>query len=1254
MTAMLVSCATYSPKYAEGEGLPLPETSTTGATTTPAYRMFLIGDAGLSPADGPNPVLRRFKDRLGKNEAPALAVFLGDNIYPSGLPDPKDDPQHYAEAKYHLDAQLGTVSDFNGRTVFIPGNHDWYSEGVKGLKRQEKYVEDVLDEKDVFLPENGCPIEVEELSDSVVLIVVDSEWYITNWDRKPTINDDCEIKSRQVFLAELESEIKKYSERTILLALHHPMYSYGEHGGYFSFQQQLYPKKKVGPLPVLGSLINLVRTTGGVSPEDLYHKRYTDLRRRVRTLAQFGERVILASGHEHTLQFIREDGLQQIVSGAGAKKGSTNLSGGSLFSTGQRGYAVVDLMEDGQTDVRYYTVADSGEETLAYRTELFGPYQPPLVQGDISNYLPDSPQFQANARPTGTVSTAEASKSGSPKVKASIYTQEEIEKSGFYRKLWGERYREYYGRQVEVPVVAIDTLYGGLVPVRKGGGQQSKSLRLEHASGKQYVMRAMRKQAQQNLQAMVFQNQFVMGQLDNTVTENLLEDIYTGAHPYAPYALDLLMDSLDIYHTNPRLFYVPRQPALGRYNDDFGDELYMIEEHPSEGHEELASFGFAKDIESTRDMLEKLREDEKYRIDKESYIRARLFDMLVGDWDRHQDQWRWAEFKYSDSVVYKPIPRDRDQVFSILGDGWIGGVLTRLVPAVQKMEGFHEEIRNLRSFNTNPFPLDRILLSNSEREQWLAQARRIRSTLNSELIRKSLSAMPVEVQDERLEEIQRILLLRLEQLEAFAAEYHEILQREPLLFGTDKDDYFRVTGTPEKGVRVQAYRIIDGKPEKQFVDRVFYPEQTREIQIYGLDDKDEFEIDVPAGNRIRVRIIGGLGREKYSGGKGGRTTIFDFKSKKSDFGEGLRARKVLTDNYQINTFQPLQPSGDTNLWIPSLGFNPDDGFSLGASYSFMRMGFRRNPFTAKHSVSAGFFLATSGYDLRYTGEFAGLFGRWNLELETRYTSPNFTRNFFGFGNETENPDDELGLDYNRVRTRIFRFTPALRWRGPLGGSLRLGAGYERVTVEETTDRFVNTFYQDNGEESGLGFLNIFGAYSYENRNNPAFPTIGLGVGLEAGYTQRLEDSGNFGFVIPELSLDHKLNRSESLVLATRWKAHFNIGNGYEFYQGAQIGANDGPRSYRFQRFTGKTAYYQLTDLRWQFSRTRTGVLPVNPGIFAGFDYGRVWQPGDASSRWHNSYGGGFFINSLDVLNLNAALFHGADGFRFTFGFGFIF
>ena len=1223
---LFVNCATYEAKYLNVENA---EDKIT--TKEISHTFYLIGDAGLSPEGGMNPALKIFQEKLKKADTNSTAVFLGDNIYPAGLPNPKDSTVAYFNAKNHLDAQLNTVKDYRGRVIFIPGNHDWYTEGLKGLKRQEEYVEMTLDRKDSFLPENGCPLEKVDINEEVVMIVMDTEWYLTNWNKRPSMNEDCEINSREKFFAELEDEIKKNAGKTILLAMHHPMFSYGPHGGQYTLYQQFYPKSKVGPLPILGTLVNLFRKTAGASIEDMQNKRYQELINRIVTLANYSEKVIVTSGHEHSLQYIVERNVPQIVSGSGAKKGATNLLNGSKFSTGRMGYAILEVYKDGSSRVRYYGV-------------------------DANNSEKEEFLFTSGIYTRDTTVNENKYPSQFPKeVKTSIYTEEEVNKSAFFRAIWGERYRKYYGIKVTAPTVELDTLYGGLIPIRKGGGHQSKSLRLQHKSGKEYVMRALKKEAERYLQAMAFKDQYIIGDFEETYTEGLLEDFYTGAHPYAPFTTGILSDAAQIYHTNPKLFYVPKQPALEDFNTGFGDELYMIEEHVSEGHEDLDSFGNAKDIESTYDLLEKLRSDEKYIVDTDMYIRARLFDMVIGDWDRHMDQWRWAEFKNEipDKVLYRPIPRDRDQVFSIMGDGLLMNISTRLIPALKLMEGFNENIRNVKTFNSNPFSLDMTLLNGTVKEQWEQQVVLLQNSITEEVIDESLAMFPKEVQDETLGKIKKIMLSRLEALPKIADDYFKALSQLTVVTGTDKDDWFDIDILANGDVDIKAYRIINGKKEKLFFDKVFDRGTTKEIWVYGLNDGDHFETMGEGNSSIILKLIGGNGTDTYKIGNGTNIAIYDYKSKDNKIEQTGGAKVKLTDEYETNTYQPLKLIKKQNQLVPTVGFNPDDGLKLGISNTFTVYKLRQNPFTTQHTFNAGYYFGTSGFDLNYSGEFAHVFENWNLMVNGRFTSPNFSINFFGFGNETENPDDELELDYNRVRLKTMSFAPSIIWRGELGASFRTGISYEHIEVEETSDRFINTFYVANGEENSKQFVGIDAVYDYSNVDNAAFPTLGMGSSLEVGYKTSVDgEAESFGYVIPTLSLDHKLVPSGKLVLATKWKAHFNIGNGYEFYQGASIGATDGPRGYRNQRFVGKTSYYQNTDLRLRLRKMRTGILPVSLGMYGGFDYGRVWQPGQASNEWHNSYGGGFFLNAADLMSFKVALFFSEEGPRLSFGLGF--
>jgi len=913
------------------------------------------------------------------------------------------------------------------------------------------------------------------------------------------------------------------------------------------------------------------------------------------------------------------------VSGSGAIATAARQINGSQFCYGGYGYAKLDVFKDGSSWVQFYGVKN-GQKHLMFTTQVLAPKEKEVI-----------PVFPAITAPTQ---------------KAAIYTQKEVTKSKVFRKIWGTRYRKYYGTEVTAPTVRLDTLFGGLIPERKGGGHQSKSLRMKNKEGKQYVMRALRKSAEVYLQALAFQEQYIQGQFEDTHTEKLLMDIYTGAHPYAPFVVGGLADAVGVYHTNPQLYYVPKQTALGTYADTFGDELYMIEERAASGHGDQASFGHADTVISTDDLLKKLRKGEKHTIDEGAYIRARLFDMVIGDWDRHIDQWRWAVFEEDGMKTYRPIPRDRDQVFSIMGDGALMNIATRMIPALRLMEGFDGGIRSVKGFNASPYALDVALLTESDLAVWQAEAQHIQQQLTEQVIDAAFLSFPKEVHDESVQEIKEKLISRTAQLHGIAASYYEQINKFAVVKGTDKDDRFEISYPTDSTVAVTGYRIKKGQKGKSFYHKIHDKNVTKELWIYGLDDRDHFETKGTGRSPIKMRWIGGQHKDTYVTNGARNVHVYDFKTKKNNLEKAKGSRIHLHNRYALNTYQPTRLKNTVNQFIPSIGANPDDGLKLGFVNTYTIHGFDQDPFTQRHQLQGGFYFATHGFDIHYTGEFAHLFGNWNFGLIGRFTSPNYSTNFFGYGNATVNKDDVLGLDYNRVRLRMLKIAPSLIWRGHIGASFKGSLFYESIEVERDTGRFVDVFL-NTLHAVQKNFVGIDGLYHYKNQDNQAFPTLGMELSLQAGYTLNPEDlKQGFGYVIPSLSFEYKLIPSGQLVLAAQWKAHLNFGENFQFFQAASIGASDGLRGYRNQRFTGQSAYYQNTDLRWNFTRVRTSFLPVYIGIYGGVDYGRVWIDNDPSTRWNTSYGGGIFLDGAHLLTAKLALFTADEGPRFSFGLGF--
>src|SRR5690606_33502660 len=243
--------------------------------------------------------------------------------------------------------------------------------------------------------------------------------------------------------------------------------------------------------------------------------------------------------------------------------------------------------------------------------------------------------------------------------------------------------------------------------------------------------------------------------------------------------------------------------------------------------------------------------------------------------------------------------------------------------------------------------------------------------------------------------------------------------------------------------------------------------------------------------------------------------VYDHKTKKNTIEENKGASIKLTDNYQLNLFDYQKNILRTNMLAPSIGFNPDDGFKIGLTNTYTIKGFKRNPFSQQHVVKAGYYFATSGFDVRYKGEFAQIFGDWNLQVDAVVTSENFTNNFFGYGNETINDEDDLDLDYNRVKTGIYAAKLGVVKNSDFGSSLGFKVLFEGYEIEDTPNRFITYFIPISDTEfyKHQYFGGVEAEFAYESVDQKINPTRGMTFNIEAGGKTEFEDTDNtFGFL----------------------------------------------------------------------------------------------------------------------------------------------
>jgi hypothetical protein len=354
-----------------------PEASPVPEAKDVAMRLFLIGDAGV-PLEK-DPVLASLAREVDADAARSVVVYLGDNIYPRGLP--AEGTVWRKEAERRLDAQIEAVREEGARAFFIPGNHDWDKHSAAGwetVRRQGQYIDEKGGGSVSMEPKDGCPGPVvRDFDRTLRLVLLDTQWWLHAGPKPRDPDSSCPADSEKEVVTQLAAALKEADGRPVVVAGHHPLATGGSHGGYFSWQDHLFPLRARKswlwiPLPVIGSLYPAARR-GGASAQDISGTANRKMREALEGAFKDNPPLVYAAGHEHNLQVLKGgEAKYLIVSGAGAYGHVTQTvwTKETLFAAAASGYVRVDLEKTGRARLAVVTVAADGKTTEAMALDL--------------------------------------------------------------------------------------------------------------------------------------------------------------------------------------------------------------------------------------------------------------------------------------------------------------------------------------------------------------------------------------------------------------------------------------------------------------------------------------------------------------------------------------------------------------------------------------------------------------------------------------------------------------------------------------------------------------------------------------------------------------------------------------------------------------------------------------------------------------------------------------------------------------------
>ncbi|MCK6685266.1 MAG: hypothetical protein L6R30_22910 [Thermoanaerobaculia bacterium] len=338
--------------------------------------VILAGDAGENKR-GEAPALDAVRAAVSGSRGETYVLYLGDNIYPAGLPAENDPGRPRAAEMLRLQAEAGAAA---GKVIFIPGNHDWaynQPDGLNAIRRQAVLLS-TLGPNVSLEPREGCPGPVVlDPRPGVRFILVDTQWWFHPFEKPSKESDGCPVFSEPALELALQRALDVPPGTVAGVFTHHPIVSGGPHGGTYTWKDHIFPARNWKtwlwvPLPGLGSAY--VASRRKARPvEDLESPRYVELRNLFERVFSKHPPLFLASGHDHSLQVIRQDasGPYQLISGAGSPKKMTPVRNveGTLFAASRAGVLEVTIEPGGSTTVRALT-GDGGKTREVFQTRM--------------------------------------------------------------------------------------------------------------------------------------------------------------------------------------------------------------------------------------------------------------------------------------------------------------------------------------------------------------------------------------------------------------------------------------------------------------------------------------------------------------------------------------------------------------------------------------------------------------------------------------------------------------------------------------------------------------------------------------------------------------------------------------------------------------------------------------------------------------------------------------------------------------------
>jgi hypothetical protein len=828
--------------------------------------------------------------------------------------------------------------------------------------------------------------------------------------------------------------------------------------------------------------------------------------------------------------------------------------------------------------------------------------------------------------------------------------------SGFTRFFAGDHWRNLWISPIKVPILDLQKFAGGLTPYEKGGGLQTKSLKFYGSDGKEYRFRSIDKDVTRSLSP----------DFKESVVADVMQDQISVTNPASSVVASLLMDSVGILNAKTIICLIPDDERLGEFREEFAGVLGTIEENPEDYDNEELNLASADKVVNTFKLYEELQEDNDEMVDAVEFLKARLFDVLIGDRDRHAGQWNWAGYKNGKKRIWIPIPKDRDFAFPLY-DGLFPRMMT---VAITSIVHFDYDMPAMLDMTWEGRHLDRRLLNSLDKPVWDSVAAFMQNKFTDETIERAVKQMPEEYFQIEGEHLIGKLKSRRDQLISASDEFYNWVAKYVDVYFSDKDEYAEVKRVNDVFTEVTVFkRDKDSGNKKNSIvyNRLLDNSVTDEVRLHMMGGDDLVIVSGEVEDGMRIIVEGGEGKDelidssKVTGYFLSFTPFTDAETKTEFYDSGKKTKFIegegtYTNDEEYNLpedpqqrYEPLIEDRfrDYNVLVP-FEYNTDDGFILGIGGRINYYDFRKLPFAHRFDLTGSYATISKRAEFIFLGDFNDMIDGMNVKIPAKFTGLEITR-FYGFGNETVRDESLVEEDYYNVNQRYI--SAGFYLKIPVKKELTIHSGilFELADVLEKENTLAYEL-----QPYGLGTLDFFALSAllrYDNRDDKEIPFTGYYFDTFAEvYPPTLNNKDFFGKITFDGRTYLTPKYLPDLTLALRAYSEIAWGD-YPFYKGASIGGKKTLRGFTRDRYVGDYAVLGSAELRYYLTKVYF-LIPFQFGINLFTDTGRVFYADEESFKWHTSFGGGFWFSINDrAINFSLNIAKSPETLRFYISAG---